>query len=150
MPTGWDHAGSLLGGPLAGGAAPWPFALRAVLCDLRPRFLVKAAVGPGRRAVARNGRVLLCSDQPPDALAGRVASVRLQTWHRAILPGDLPAPYGVLLCVRCLDRGPVPEPPLFVTRLVHRAEAAGDLHLDLGGGLVLEFRASRFRTGTSR
>src|SRR5206468_2022091 len=85
--------------PAPGGAAPWPFALRAVLCDLRPRFLPKAAVGPGRRAVARNGRVLLCSDRPLDALAGQPASVRLQTWHRAILPGDLPAPYGVLLCV---------------------------------------------------
>jgi hypothetical protein len=145
MPTGWDHAGSLLGGPLAGGAAPWPFALRAVLCDLRPRFLPKAAGGPGGRAVARNGRVLLCSDRPLDALAGRAASVRLQTWHRAILPGDLPAPYGVLLCVRCLDGAPGPGPPVFGTRLVRRSEGAGDLLLDVGGGLVLEFK-----TGTSR
>jgi hypothetical protein len=140
MRTGWDHAGWLLGGPLAGGAAPWPFALRAALCDLRPRFLPKTAVGPGRRAVARNGRVLLCSDRPPDALAGQTASVRLQTWHRALLPGDVPAPFGVLLYVRCIDRVPGLEPPAFGTRLVPRSEAAGDLHLDLGGGLVLEFR----------
>src|SRR5262245_20633083 len=128
MHTGWDQAGWLLGGLLTGGAAPWPFALRAVLCDLRSRFLAKAAVGPGRRAVARNGRVLLCSDQPLDTLAGQTASVRLQTWHRAILPGDLPAPYGVLLCVRCLAPGPGPAPS-FVTRLVHHADAVGDLRL---------------------
>jgi hypothetical protein len=125
---------------LTSARSPWPFALRAVLCALRPRFPAKAGVGPGQRAVARNGRVLLCSDCPLAALTGQVASVRLQTWHRVSLPGDLPAPYGVLLCIRCLDRAPGPEPPLFMTRLVQRSEAAGDLHLDLGGELVLEFR----------
>ena len=36
----------LLGGPLAE-ACPWPLAVRALLCDLRPRFLPKGAAGGG-------------------------------------------------------------------------------------------------------
>ncbi len=85
MDSGWEEAGMLLQGPLRGWT-PWPCVLQARLCDLRPRFLVKA-LGPGPRAVARNGRVLLCSDRALADLPDRVARVRLQTWHRTILPG---------------------------------------------------------------
>jgi hypothetical protein len=137
--SGWELAGELLRGPLWG-AGPWPLALEALLCDLRPRFLVKAAVGPSTRAVARNGRVLLCADRPPADLAGTAARVRLQTWHRAILPGEAPRPYGVLLCVR-----PLPEAgsamPAFTARLAPRSGPGGALDLDVGGGLVLAFDA---------
>ena len=145
MTPPWHHARDLLGGPLLTADAPWPLLLRAALGDLRPRFLPKGAVGrAGHRAVARNGRVLLCSDRPVAELAGLAALVRLQTWHRAALPGDEPAPYGVLLCVRGLERGR----PLYAARLAPRAGANGDLTLDVGGTLVLEFSA--LRTETSR
>jgi hypothetical protein len=137
MPTGWDEAGSLLRGPLWG-AAPWPFNLHAVLCDLRPRFLVKAAVGPGHRAISRNGRVLLCGDRPLADLPGRPARLRLQTWHRVLLPDAAPEAYGVLLCVRCGGHPP-PDSPAFLTRLTPRSEPGGELDLDLGGGMVLAF-----------
>ena len=117
--------------------------LRAALGDLRPRFLPKGAVGrAAHRAVARNGRVLLCSDRPVAELAGLAAVVRLQTWHRATLPGDEPGPHGLLLCVRGLERGR----PLYAARLVPCGEAGGDLTLDVGGLLVLEFRALRTET----
>jgi hypothetical protein len=145
MTPGWHHARDLLGGPLLTADAPWPLVLRATLCDLRPRFLPKGAVGrAGHRAVARNGRVLLCSDRPVAELVGLAALVRLQTWHRAALPGDRPAPHGVLLCVRGLEGGQ----PAYAARLATRAEADGDLTLDVGGVLALEFAA--LRTETSR
>jgi hypothetical protein len=145
MTPPWHHARDLLGGPLLSAGAPWPLVLRATLGDLRPRFLPKGAVGrAGHRAVARNGRVLLCSDRPVTELAGLAAVVRLQTWHRATLPGDAPAPHGLLLCVRALERGT----PSYAARLVRRAEAEGDLVLGVGGLLALEFRA--VRTETSR
>jgi hypothetical protein len=143
MSPGWLQAGDLLGGPLRSNS-PWPFTFDARLCDLRPRFLVKKAVGRGGRAVSRNGRILLCSDRPLEALADQVVRVRLQTWHRAILPGDAPQPYGVLLCVRCPVEGGAG--PLFTTRLTTRALAAGDLEVDVGGGLVLELKVARSRS----
>jgi hypothetical protein len=61
-----------------------------------------------------------------------------------VLPGDEPAPYGLLLCVRSLGRGR----PLYTARLVSRGEAGGDLTLDVGGLLVLELRALRTETST--
>jgi hypothetical protein len=136
MSGGWDEAGALLRGPLRA-AAPWPFVCRALLDDFRPRFLVKAAAGTGYRAVARNGRVLLCSDRPLGELPGCAAQVRLQTWHRAVLPGEEPQPYGVLLCVRCGARRTTE--PAFVARLVTAAGPAGLLDLDVGGGQVVRF-----------
>src|SRR4051812_28608096 len=139
----------LLGGPALDAGTPWPLVLRAVLCDLRPRFLPKGVVGAGHRAVARNGRVLLCSDRPAAELAGQVARVRLQTWHRAILPGDVPEPYGILLCVRGTGRGgadtagaglhttpppPRPPPPGGVTAGGGRGAGRGG---GAGGGRVV-------------
>jgi hypothetical protein len=133
-----DAAARHLRGPLLAEARRWPLSFGAVLCDLRPRFLPKCRVGRGYRAVARNGRVLLASDLPLDELTGRAARVRLQTWHRAILAGDTPEPYGLLVCVRCLGEGE--EPPRYGTRLVQIPEEPFDLALDVGGGLVLEIR----------
>ena len=70
----------------------WPLSFVAVLCDLRPRFLPKGQVGRGYRAIARNGRVLLASPLPLPAWIGQVGRLRLQTWHKAILPGESPRP----------------------------------------------------------
>jgi hypothetical protein len=139
--TPWHHAADLVCGPLLGGAA-WPLRLSAALCDLRPRFLPKGRAGRGFRAIARNGRVLLVSDVPLAELAGRAARVRLQTWHRALLAGDRPKPYGLLLCVRGAD-----DTPAWGTRLLREPEAPFGLALALGGGVVLEFRL-RIATST--
>jgi hypothetical protein len=134
MPPPWDHAADLLCGPLleAGG---WPLRLFVALCDLRPRFLPKGRGGRGHRAIARNGRVLLAADLPLADLAGRAARLRLQTWHRAILPGDAPKPYGLLLVVAVTEAA-----PSFTTRLMRQPETPFALALALGGGLVLEVR----------
>jgi hypothetical protein len=117
-----------------------PLVFSASLGDLRPRFLPKGQVGRGHRAIARNGRVLLASDLPVQQLAGRVARVRLDVWHKAILPGDLPTPYGLLLCIRT---GPGLG-NLYEGRLVPEAgpsslSESARLALDVGGGMVLEF-----------
>lgn len=137
MTPGWPWTGDLLAGPLCATAA-WPCTLYVRLCDLRPRFRVKQTVGTGCRAIARNGRILLCSDRPLDELSGDPARLRLQTWHRAILPGDAPQPYGILLCVRCPAAGEARD-HFFTMQLVPRSEARGDLQVDVGGGFVLDF-----------
>jgi hypothetical protein len=150
MISGWELAGSWLKGPLCGVEA-WPLTIRAVLCDLRPRFIEKHGIGRGYRAVARNGRVLLCGDRSLADLTGITASVRLQTWNRKILTGDAPKPYGVLVYVHGRDR--LMDGVLFTTQLAPSAEASGDMSLDVGGEWALEFRRSRKsppKIGTNR
>ena len=112
----------------------------AHLCDLRPRFIAKFNIGSGYRAVSRNGRVLLASDESLAALVDRLVAVRVQTWHKAILPGDRPQPYGILLCVRTLDARE--ERAWYHVRLSPPSAEPVDLALDVGGGLRLEFRSS--------
>jgi hypothetical protein len=132
----------LLNGPLLAAGIPWPLTLRARLGDLRPRFLPKGPAGRGFRAVARNGRVLLASDRPVSELAGRIAELRLQTWHRVILSGEAPRPWGVLLCVHCLGEGAEVE---YAARLGHAEDKESDLMLDVGGGMVLLLQRSPAR-----
>jgi hypothetical protein len=139
MSPDWDHVGHWLRGPLLTLSGRWPVNLAALLCDLRPRLLPKGRAGRGYRAVARNGRVLVASDRPLAELPGLVSQVRIQTWHRVLLPGDRPEPYGLLLCIRSAA-DPCPG-PVYATRLVPCPEEPFDLALDLGGGLVLEFRS---------
>jgi hypothetical protein len=90
------------------------------------------------RAIARNGRILFCADRPLEELPERLVRIRLQTWHRIYLLGDAPEPHGVLMCVRCLE-GDEKVAPLFAMNLRPLAEAAGELRLDVGGGMVLDF-----------
>ena len=131
-----DAAARLLRGPLAASDA-WPLTFTATLCDLGPRFLVKCGVGRGYRAIARNGRVLLASDLPPTELTGRPVRVRLQTWHKAILAGDVPSPYGLLVCLRSPE-GEVP--PEYEAQLVRQPGGSVPLAIEVGGGSLLEFR----------
>ncbi len=137
MSVDWQRGGDLLHGPLLDRAGTLPLSLTAVLCDLRPRFLAKCTVGRGYRAVARNGRVLLACDRPLAELAGRAARVRLQVWHRALLPGDPPEPYGLLVCIGTRPSA-APEPP-YHTHLAKTGAGTAELILDVGGGLGLEF-----------
>jgi hypothetical protein len=135
-----DLLATLISGPLVE-PIRLPMTLPALLCDLCPRFIPKSQVGRGYRAVARNGRVLLASDLPLPELAGVQAQVRLQIWHKVILPDDPPSPYGLLLCIRT-GKG-ADSPVLYRTRLVRRSGSAGPtsagLTLDVGGGMELEF-----------
>ena len=133
MPSPLD---GLLRGPLRESGA-WPLLLRARCCDLRPAFLPKGMVGRHHRAVARNGRVLLASDLPLADLAGRVVRLRLQTWHRAILAGDAPEPYGILLCAWGEEVG---DQAHYEARLVEAPAAGFELALDVGALRVLELR----------
>lgn len=140
MTTTWPFAEDLLAGPLCS-MTQWPYNLHACCCDLRPRFLVKQTIRSGCRAVSRNGRVLLCADRPVEELSGRFVRVRLQTWHRSYLPGDVPQPHGVLLYVRSLasDERKV---PVFEMHLRPLVEAKGELRIAVGGGIMLDFFAT--------
>jgi hypothetical protein len=134
----------LIWGPLLISPQALPLTLDAQLCDLRPRFLPKGMVGNGHRAIARNGRVLLATDRPLAELVDQPAHTRLQVWHRAILPGDAPEPYGLLVCVRGKLLSATPP---YVTQLVAAPDAAFALAVDVGGGRVLEFRTNPSRSG---
>jgi hypothetical protein len=131
------RGGNLLAGALVSAAAPWPLSLPAVVCDLRRRFIAKCRVGDGYRSVSRNGRVLLCADRPLDELAGRAALVRVQGWHKPVLPGDRPEPYGLLLFVRAVAAGTAAP---YTMQMV--PAPGGELSLDVGGGLWLEFHGA--------
>ncbi len=126
---------AVIWGPLLDAAGSLPISLPVRCCDLRPRFLAKGTVGRGHRAVARNGRVLLASDVPLAELADQVVRLRFQKWHKTILPGDRPAPWGVLLCARRANV--VPE---YLARLTPRCEERFDLALDVGGGMMVLFQ----------
>jgi hypothetical protein len=125
-----------------------PLTIQVLLCDLRPRFIAKGRVGKGYRAIARNGRVLLATDRPLEEMADLLCRLRLQAWHRAILPGDPAEPYGTLVCARGEEdeiRGPIYGAllaPVNGPRRHRAAAATFDLALAVGGGLRLEFRLS--------
>jgi hypothetical protein len=112
--------------------APLPLQFIARIGDLRPRFLAKCRVGRGHRSIARNGRVLLASDCALEELAGAAAQVRLQVWHRQILPGDRAEPYGYLLSIRRSGPG-LPNAVFWDLRLVALPAAQPHLLLDVGG-----------------
>jgi hypothetical protein len=115
---------------------------RAVLCDLRPRFIPKCRVGRGYRAVARNGRVLLASNMPMESLVDREAQIRLQLWRKVILPGEEPETYGLLICARCVDPAHPSEKrrgPKYLALLVNERLPSAELALDVGGGMALVF-----------
>jgi hypothetical protein len=138
MPTSQPIAEALLRGPLAR-AGELPIVLNVRLEDLRARFIPKGRAGRGYRAVARNGRVLLASDRAVEELAGRVALLRIQTWHKRILPHEPPEPFGLLVCVRT---GGIPESGArYLARLAEDGTSSADLIVDVGGGRVLEIIA---------
>jgi hypothetical protein len=115
----------------------WPLLLRARGCDLRPVFLLKGQVGRHHRAVSRNGRVLLASQLSLTELAGRDVQVRLQTWHKVILPGEPAEPYGLLLCVWPDETG---ERPAYEAQMLETVNEACALAVEVGGLRLLEFR----------
>jgi hypothetical protein len=135
MSTELDLLNELLHGPAWSEARAWPLTLTVRWCDLRPRFIPKGRVGRSYRAIARNGRVLLASNVTLANLAGRIASLRIQTWHKAVLPGDRPGPHGILLVLRTLDE----ETAAFEARLSRPAAGPCDQSIDVGGGSRLEF-----------
>jgi hypothetical protein len=128
---------SLLHGPLWSNVTPWPLTVCCRFGDVRPRFLAKGKLGRGHRAVARDGRVLLISDMPLSQLAGTLGRVRFQTWHKPILPGDPPEPYGVLMVTRALPNAGAE--PVYAARLASISRPDDDLALDVGGRMWLVF-----------
>ena len=145
MSTHWTQdLKQLIWGRLLESAEAESILFRALLCDLRPRFIPKGRIGRGYRAIARNGRVLLTSRLPLEALVGREAVIRLQPWRKIILPGEKPQVYGILLSVRCIDPGPsrldrAIKDETFQTRLSDDSQAPADMALDVGGGMTLLF-----------
>jgi hypothetical protein len=130
---------TLLTGNLLAATDALPIRLRVIFGDLRSRFLAKGRVGKGYRFIARNGRVLLATDAPLADLVDAVVEARLQVWHRAILPGDIPQPYGLLLCVR--SRGGAQSGPVQRGELVAELSQGYELAIAVGGGRWLEFHA---------
>jgi hypothetical protein len=68
-------------------------------------------------------------------LNGRHFHCRLQVWHRAILPGDVPAPFGLLLCLN--TQGPVSQQPSYTLHLANSHKKPYVLRLEVGGGIAL-------------
>jgi hypothetical protein len=125
----------LLHGPLFESAGRLPIIVSASMCDLRPRFLEKGMAGRGYRAIARNGRVLVASWLPLADLPGRDAQVRVQTWHRVHLPGDVLRPFGLLVCLRpCASAR---AKPLYQAELMRSGFGEFVLELAVGGGMIL-------------
>jgi hypothetical protein len=135
MALGLTQVDGLIGGSLVGAREPFPIVLTAEVGDLRARFLYKGQPARGHHYIARNGHVLLVARLPLAELIGRAARVRLQKWHRAILAGDRPTLYGVLLWMDAA-RAPV-SGSLYRMRLEKTGNPLADLTLDVGGGLVL-------------
>jgi hypothetical protein len=133
-----DAAGNLLWGTVLDQAGGLPLSVLSLLPDLRPRFMAKGKVGRGYRAIARNGRVLMASDRNLAELAGEISLVRLQAWHRSILPREPRRPYGLLLVVQRVLPTSGAEVP-YTVRLVDVAKVQSDLVLNVGGCKVLEF-----------
>jgi hypothetical protein len=127
-----------LWGPLLHAAGRLPLALSVRWCDLRPRFLDKGRAGKGHRAIARNGRILLASPFALAELPGRVTRLRLQVWHKVILPAAAAEPYGILLSVYP-ERAPA-KGPLYQAALERDPGEGSALYLTVGGGAVLTFR----------
>ena len=138
MLTEHDLLDELLLVPAWSTARTWPLNLIVPCCDLRPRFIPKGRVGCRYRAIARNGRVLLASDATLADLVGKIASLRIQTWHASVLPGDRPAPRGILLVVRMSEV----ETAEFEVRLSRISAETCQLAIHVGGGSRLEFRRS--------
>jgi len=138
MFTERDLLDELLRGPAWSTARAWPLKLKIRCCDLRPRFIPKGRVDRHYRAIARNGRVLLASDATLADLVGKVASLRIQTWHAAVLPGDSPAPRGILLVLRASEE----QTAEFEARLSRFSAEPCELAIHVGGGSRLEFRRS--------
>jgi hypothetical protein len=126
--------GSLIWGPLLDGA-PAALSLPVALCALRPALIPKGQVGRHHRAVSRNGRVLLASALPVDALVGRRVQLRVAPWHRRLLPADPLTVHGVLLCAWAEPSEP--EPQCYRAALAGEPLPGGALFLDLGGLRVL-------------
>ena len=145
MSPEWTHQlKHLISGPLLESGDRQLICFRAILGDLRPRFIPKGQIGRGYRAIARNGMVLLASRYPLGELIGREADIRLQAWRKVILPGEKPEIFGVLICVQgfedssYLNRSQKHE--IFHARLSDTDVASAEITLDVGGGstLVLE------------
>jgi hypothetical protein len=134
---------NLLSGPLVEKLS-LPMSLVARVGDLRPRFIPKCRVGRGYRAIARNGHVLLASDRALEELPGSIAHVRLQTWHRSILPSDRPEAYGYLFCVRRCSH-PSPCQARYDIQLVAAPAEFDELLLDVGGKRWLQVRLATLR-----
>lgn len=128
----------------------------AILCDFRPRFIPKGRIGRGYRAIARNGRVLLTSRLPLEALVGQEAIIRLQPWRKVILAEEKPQVYGIILSARCTDpAGPscldrATQDKTFQTRLSDESQALADIALDVGGGRTLLFEGKSKDVQVSR
>jgi hypothetical protein len=83
----------------------------------------------------------LASHLPVGSLVNTLAQVRLQIWHKVLLPGTPPVPYGLLLYVR--PGSDMSRQPVYQTGL---APSTGNpmakpplLAVDLGGRMSLEF-----------
>lgn len=138
---------SLVGGRLLERAGTLPdggLCLTALLCDWDRAFIAKGTVGRHYRAVSRNGRVLLASDRPLEESAGRLVRLRIAHWHRQILPGELPSPWGIVLAAWTLHELPDGHSPCSI---VYKASIFRDpapdagLSIGLGGLRVLSLCA---------
>ena len=116
------------------------FLLSALLCSFGRALIQKGRIGGHHRAVSRNGLVLFMSREPIAAMEGVRAKIRLSVWHRAFLPGEPAAPWGILLHV-------TQEPSqradaardLLQAEITRESLATATLSIELGGERILNF-----------
>lgn len=119
--------------------------LRAVLCDWGRAFIAKGMVGRHYRAISRNGRVLLASDRPLVELKDRLLRLRITHWHRQILPGKSPSPWGLVLSAWTLveqAEDASPRPTVYRAHVSRVPLPQADLSIDLGGLRVLSLTSA--------
>ena len=119
--------------------------LDVTLPRLTSTFIAKGKIGGYGRGVARNGMVLLMSSYDLAAIECSRVRLRISIWHRAILPGDRPAPHGILLVADALkaNRAQVTAQDSARQSLAGSLSGSRDtnaaLSIEIGGGRFLNF-----------
>jgi hypothetical protein len=111
------------------------------LCSLNGVFIPKGRVGRHHRAISRNGLIILMSPRLLADYQSTLVQLQLAIWHRTTLKGELPKPWGILLCIR--DPRVLPDgartQSLLKATLDSTSHSAARLSLDLGGERFINF-----------
>ncbi|MGH9684841.1 MAG: hypothetical protein ACRD4S_14660 [Candidatus Acidiferrales bacterium] len=120
--------------------------LDVTLPPIASAFIAKGKVGRYNRAIARNGMVLLLSSCELPKLERSRIRMRISIWHRVVLPGDRPAPHGLLFVADAFKGGGMQGGNAQDSALQSLAGSLSGSHdtsallsIDLGGGRFLNF-----------
>jgi hypothetical protein len=138
-------AGSLASGPLwveFESSAQSSLRFDAAFCPLGSCFIPKGNIGRHFQSISRNGLILLMSTTPAREFGqGALVHLRLSIWHRAHLPGEAAAPYGLLLHAQDLEpvESHASAGPLYRAEIAPAPLSTRVLSVALGAGRFLNF-----------